>query len=271
MEPITLWRNWILASGMAATTAHDWPSTVQRTCRAVGVGPTELSTEQIAWYLASFQVPNTRQAYFNALSSWHRWLHETGRRPDNPMAMLRRPRVPRGTPRPVSTAALVRLLATPMVVKTRAAVTLAAYAGLRVHEIAKFRGEDLDRDESVLLVSGKGGVTYRLPVAAPIMVVAQEMPLHGYWYPGPSGGHVVSRTMTARITNAMRKAQVPGTPHALRHWYATHLLRSGADAVTVQELMRHASLATTQVYVRADPESRRAAVMRLPDLTVPAA
>jgi site-specific recombinase XerD len=229
-----------------------------------------LTTEQIAAYLAAQRTPNTRQAYYNALASWHRWLVDTGRRDDNPMAMLRRPRVPRGTPRPVSTANLQRLLATPMPLKTHAAVVLAAYAGLRVHEIAKFRGQDLDHDDRVLIVTGKGGVTYRLPAADPIMVAAQLMPAHGYWYPGPSGGHVVSRTMTARITNAMRKAKIPGTPHALRHWYATHLLREGADAVTVQELMRHASLATTQIYVKADPERRRDAVLRLPDLTLTA-
>ena len=270
MSALALWQNWILASGFAATTAHDWPNTVERACRATGRDPMSLTTEDIASYLAAQRTPNTRQAYYNALASWHRWLLETGRREDNPMAQLRRPRVPRGTPRPVSTANLQRLLATPLRPKTRVAIILAAYAGLRVHEIAKFRGEDLDRDERVLLVTGKGGVTYRLPAADPILVATEIMPTHGYWYPGPSGGHVVSRTMTARITNAMRKAGIPGTPHALRHWYATHLLREGADAVTVQELMRHASLATTQVYVKADPERRRDAVLRLPDLTLSA-
>lgn len=266
MSSLVLWQNWMLASGFAATTAHDWPSTIERVCRVTGATPTTLTSEQIAGYLASKRTPNTRQAYFNALASWHRWLVANNYRDDNPMDLLRRPKVPRGVPRPISTVQLARLLGTPHTYKTRAAIILAAYAGLRVHEIAKFRGEDLDLDERVLLVVGKGGVTYRLPAHERILDVALVLPRRGYWYPGPGKDHIASRTMTARITNAMRKADVPGTPHALRHWYGTHLLREGADAVTVQELMRHASLSTTQVYVKADPELRRAAITRLPGL-----
>ena len=65
------------------------------------------------------------------------------------------------------------------------------------------------------------------------------------------------------IGKAMRRAGVPGTAHALRHWYATALVESGADLRTVQTLMRHASLATTERYVRVDEQRRVDAVERL--------
>jgi integrase/recombinase XerD len=272
--PVLLrWRQWLLAAGMAATTASDWPSNVERAARATGCDLLDMTTEAIAAYLASKTNANTKGTYFTALEAWHSYAVLAGLRADNPMAGLRRPRQPRGTPRPVSTPDLERLLRSPLTVSTRAAVVLAAYAGLRVHEIAKIRGQDIDLDdEKVLTVVGKGGTMHRLPVHEPILRCAREMPRHGHWYPArPTSGrpHITSRGMTARITLAMRSADVAGTPHALRHWYATHLLRNGADAVTVQELMRHASLATTQIYVKADPEQRRAAVLRLPMLGHP--
>ena len=69
---------------------------------------------------------------------------------------------------------------------------------------------------------------------------------------GKSVSDVVGRTM--------RRAGVNATPHALRHWYATTLLANGADLRTVQELLRHKSLATTQVYTKVSDERRRQAV-----------
>lgn len=263
------WSRWLLASGMSATTAADWPATVARACRATGSDPLTMSTDDLVDYLASKPNPNTKGTYFTALEAWHRYLNARGIRLDNPMDGLRRPRQPRGTPHPVSTVGLTRLLGSPLTCGTRAAIVLAAYAGLRVHEVAKVRGEDFDLDERVLAVVGKGGRTARLPLHAPVLRSAMVMPRIGYWFPArPSSGrpHITSRGMTARITLAMRAADVAGTPHSLRHWFATHLLRGGADAVTVQELMRHSSLATTQIYMKADPEQRRAAVDGLPDL-----
>lgn len=268
-DTLQRFQQWLRGGGMAATTAHDWPRVVDRASRVIGVGILQMTTEEIAEYLSAFDRPNTRQTYFNGLASFHRWAHETGRRADNPMAPLRRPRVPRGTPHPVSTAGLQRLLGAALPTGTRAAVILAAYAGLRVHEIAKFRGQDLDLDEEVLTVEGKGGVQARLPMHQQVTYVAGQMPRSGFWFPSQRLAleHKTSRGMSTLISLAMRASDVTGTPHSLRHWYATHLLRNGADAVTVQELMRHATLAATQVYVKADPAQRRAAVLRLPDLT----
>jgi integrase/recombinase XerD len=61
----------------------------------------------------------------------------------------------------------------------------------------------------------------------------------------------------------MRRARVQGTPHSLRHWYASTLLDDGADLRTVQELLRHTSIQTTQVYTRVRDERRVSAVDRL--------
>ena len=64
----------------------------------------------------------------------------------------------------------------------------------------------------------------------------------------------------------MIRCQVPGSAHSLRHWYATQLLREGADIRVVQQLMRHASLATTAGYLAVESDALTAAVAALPDL-----
>jgi site-specific recombinase XerD len=74
---------------------------------------------------------------------------------------------------------------------------------------------------------------------------------------------VHAKSVSSIIGMAMRRAGVVGTPHSLRHWYGTTLLEDGADLRTVQELLRHKSVATTQIYTRVPDARRTAAVARL--------
>lgn len=143
-------------------------------------------------------------------------------------------------------------------------VLLAALAGLRVHEIAKVRGDDFDLERGTLTVVGKGNKRATIPLHPILLDLVPTMPA-GYWFThwetpdepisGKSCGQAISR--------AMQRAGVEATAHQLRHWYGTSLLESGADLRTVQELMRHESLATTQVYTRVTSERRRAAIHAL--------
>jgi site-specific recombinase XerD len=145
---------------------------------------------------------------------------------------------------------------------------LAAYQGLRVHEIAKMHGRDVDLGGALLRVSGKGGVVAELPLHSEVERAALTMPRSSWWFSSTFAPDrpIQGRTVTTHISTAMRRAGVAGVPHSLRHWHATALLRGGTDIRTVQTLMRHASLATTQVYLEVTDEDRRAAVLRLPVL-----
>lgn len=206
------------------------------------------------------------------LRSWFRWLRQSGHRDDDPLADLKAPRVPRRHPRPIATTHLEHLLSIRMKRRTRMMILLAAYEGLRVHEIAKMRPEHVDEAAGALFVVGKGGVERDLPLHEAVLDALVYMPRRGWWFPAykpnelfpRGGGHILPRSVSTVISDTMARAGVPGSAHSLRHWFATALLTEGADTRTVQELLGHASLATTQIYTEVADTRRAEAVHRLP-------
>ena len=230
-----------------------------------------MSQDDVVLVLGGRWKVSTRVAYHRALHAWFRWLVETDRWLEDPMDRMKAPKVPRSKPRPVTNTQLERILATRMKRNTRAMILLAAYAGLRVHEVAKVHVDDLDLAEGTLHVAGKGGHEREVPLHEDLAAAADWMPARGWWFPARKpnvafpvgGGHILSRSVSSVIGNVMTRAGVRGTPHCLRHWFATELLEQGADARTVQ-LLGHASLATTQIYTLVTDERRQAAVHRLP-------
>lgn len=265
---ISAWCTTMVAANFSARTIESWVAIVGRAARATGQMPVAFSAPAVAHWLAGHTNAHTRRTYWIALMAWSRHLVACEVRPDNPMDALRRPSLPRGCPRPVSTISLYRILDHERLKeRTRGMILLAAYAGLRVHEVAKVRGEDFDIDQMLIQVHGKGGRSDMLPLHPVLLPVVAAMPDRGFWYPTPiqpAGRPIDPRTVTSLIKGAMTAAGVAGVPHGLRAWYATSLLRAGVDVRTVQTLMRHASLNTTQLYLEVVDEHRRAAVLRLP-------
>lgn len=173
----------------------------------------------------------------------------------------------RGVPRPVTSAQVEAILgacADTRARQTRAYVILAAYAGLRVHEIAQIRGEDVRDGE--LLVDGKGGSRSSVPMHPAVAALADVMPRRGWWFPTDGiEGHVHRCSVSSAIARAMRRADVPGTPHALRHHYGTQvLISSGGNLRVTQRALRHASPATTAIYTAIADDSLRMAIAAIP-------
>lgn len=267
------WAVWMRAAGRSERTITDRLQLLARASKRVGEPAGEMTTRGLVAFLGSPMSAGTRATYYAALRAWHRWLMLTGNRGDDPTVPLARPRAPRRTPRPVSNEGLAALLRSRMKRRTRVMVLLAAYQGLRVHEIAKLRGEDVDLIGRRLRVVGKGGLDAMLPLHSVIAEQARVMPRRGWWFPAykpnrprPDGeGPVLARSVSTVISIAMRRAEVPGTAHCLRHWHGTQLLRTAkADARVTQTLLRHASLATTAIYTEVDADDCRDALERLP-------
>src|SRR5690606_17919341 len=103
----------------------------------------------------------------------------------DPTIKVPRPRVRRGTPRPVATAHVAALLALPMQHSTRTKVLLAAYAGLRASEIAAMHGRGVDRVAETMRVHGKGGSDDVVPLHPILLAEAEHYPNRGYWFPSP--------------------------------------------------------------------------------------
>lgn len=272
-ELLDSWASWMRAQSMAETTIANRAQNVARFAERLEIDPQWMSAEEVMRGLGAWIHPATKATYYYSLRAWFHWLQITGERDDSPMLNLPPPRVPKGRPRPISTAQLRRLLTQRMKRRTRAMVLLASCEGLRVHEVAKVRGEDFDLREGTLYVLGKGGVPRTLPLHDDVARIADWMPRRGFWFPTtykpnrafPDGkGHVLARSVSTIVGNVMTRADVPGTPHALRHWFATELLEQGVDLRTVQELLGHASLATTQIYTKVSGKRRDEAVERLP-------
>lgn len=261
------WQASMRAEGLAQRTVADRPTVIARAAAAMGCDVLAMTEDSIVEWIASCATPGTRATYFGALRAWHAWLLRTDRRTDDPTARLRTPRVPRRLPRPVATAHLEALLASRMHKRTRVMIHLAAFQALRVHEVAKVRGEDVDVMGGTLRVIGKGGVEAHLPLHPTVRADARRMPRQGWWFPALEGDGPIRRdSVSSIISEAMGRVGVPGTAHQLRHWYATTLLEEGVDVRVVQELMRHASLATTAIYTRVSDRQRVDAVARLPRL-----
>lgn len=209
---------------------------------------------------------STAATYHSYLTAWFKWLCLMEYRADNPMIKLSSPKYPERVPRPVSDDDLTRLLCTRMHHRTRVMVMLAALEGLRVSEIAQVRGEDLDVRGPRLFVIGKGGKRAWIPLHPLIAEVSETMPRRGWWFPANNrrpGDHLHGKSVSDIIGQAMRRAGARGTPHSLRHWFGTTALEDGADLRTVQELLRHKSVSSTQIYTQVSDARRTAAVTKL--------
>lgn len=262
---LTAWKTWMLAQSLSWRTVNERLGTVIRMAEQCRVSPHLAGVEHIVGWLAEngAWTPRTRHTYHSALTAWFLWLQKQEIRPDNPMVHVGKPKSVRSDPRPISDRDLVRVLAIRKNRRTTAMLLLAAFAGLRVHEIAKVRGEHLDLISRHIRVVGKGGHTDTLPLHHRIIECAYQMPKTGWWFPGVDGGHQRRESVGGTIKEAMTRAGVVGSAHQLRHWYGTALVEAGVDLRTVQELMRHRQLTSTQIYTKVSDQRRADGVNRL--------
>lgn len=225
----------------------------------------QIERRDVVKFLADTRyAPGTRSNYFSNLRLFFDWMIAEGYRDDHPMIGLKKPRKPPSVPHPVTNEQFAQILASRMRPGTRRAIMLAAYAGLRVHEICKLDGDDYQGGR--LLVKGKGGRTDEIPVPMVLAAALEGMPRSGLWFESPKypGKPMNRQGMSTMIGRAIRRAGVNATAHSLRHWYATTLLREGVDIRVVQSLMRHASLQTTAGYLAITSSARIEAVEQLP-------
>lgn len=189
--------------------------------------------------------------------------------PEAALPALRGPRVKKGLPRPVAPAEAVALASDvadaarlPWVGARDFALLLLLYgAGLRIGEALGLTGAALPLD-AVLRVTGKRGKTRLVPILPAVRTAAAryaalcpfDLSPDAPLFRGVRGGALDAGVVRATVRGARRALGLPErtTPHALRHSFATHLLAGGADLRSLQELLGHASLSSTQIYTAVD-------------------
>lgn len=210
-------------------------------------------------------IPGTRATYVAAFRSFYRWAHSMGLTSEDPTVFVPRPKVPRGLPRPMSDQAL-RDGIQHGPDRVRLALMLAAYAGLRAGEIGRLRGEHVT-DALVRVENGKGGDSGTVPLHP---VLAEELavwPQVGPVFPLLRGrGHAAGYVVSAAVNSWLRGRGHPDTLHMARHWFGTRAYGVSADLRAVQELMRHRSVVSTQIYTALVPSRGGAIVSQLPDV-----
>jgi integrase/recombinase XerD len=211
----------------------------------------------------------------SAVRSFHRFLVRDGVLTTDPTSDVRRPRLPRSLPKAIPLGDVERLLAAPdeataSGARDRAILELLYGAGLRISELTALDVDDVDLEEGSVRVLGKGGKEREVPVGrhareAVSAYLVRGRPLlagprsRGALFLNTRGGRLTRQSCARILESHVRAAGIERrvTLHGLRHSFATHLLEGGADVRVVQELLGHASVATTQVYTLVTKEHLR--------------
>lgn len=205
------------------------------------------------------------------------YCHRRGWLPDDPGLLLGSAKAPRPLPAVLDQQQAQAVLEAPSAgepkeLRDQAILELLYATGVRVSELCALDVDDVDRDRHVIRVLGKGRKERSVPFGLPALRALDKWCVHGrpLWiragsgaavFLGVRGGRIDAGTVR-RVVHA-RLREVEGAPdmgpHGLRHSAATHLLEGGADLRSVQELLGHASLHTTQIYTHVSIERLRTA------------
>jgi integrase len=236
------------ASGRSAATLKRRRWAVRHLERC-GVDPFTATADDLERAMLELRTAQTRRCFLSDMRSFYRWANRRGYVPSNPADWIDTPRVPRRLPSPMTVAELRRALelADPT---TRLMLMLGAFAGLRVSEIARLRGEHVAN--GVLLVrGGKGGKDRAVPIAPEL---AAELAAFGVTV-GPVFG-TTPGYVSERIRKHFRACGIDARPHDLRHTFGTAAAaRVNGNLELVAALMGHTSTATTRGYVAFTPHT----------------
>lgn len=208
----------------------------------------------------------------SALRAFYRWLEAEEVARNRAILQVSLPKVPHAIPKPLTVAKAAEVMEATaeaeldwIAARNEAVLLLLYGSGLRISEALGLSPKDAPGpDRDVLHIRGKGGRERLVPVL-PITRAAIDRYMRLCGYPldrdgplflGARGGPLSPRIVQKLMEDMRERLGLPATatPHALRHSFATHLLSAGADLRQIQELLGHASLATTQVYTEVDRE-----------------
>ena len=260
----------LLEEGLAPASVGAYRNSLRLAARLLGKPVHTFTAADVQNVLARMMDAQRKPASLahmrTSLRRYFAWLAETGQRRDDPTARLEPARLQKPLPRSISEADVEKLLAapdpaTPAGCRDTAMLELLYACGLRVSELVGLSLANLNLQDGILRVRGKGQKERLVPIGE-AAVAAVERYIHAArpqllgkknsdtLFIGNRGNPVSRQTFwkTIRDYAAASGITAPVSPHTLRHAFATHLVNHGADLRVVQMLLGHSSLSTTQIY-----------------------
>ena len=269
----------LAAARLAPRTVEAYRRDLAALAAWLGRSPASATTDDLERYLAELRAAGVAASTIvrrvAAVRALFRHLVLLGARRDNPAAELDLPRRVRRLPRTLSVGEVERLVdaaagTTPTALRDRALVELLYGAGLRVGEAVALERASVDLESRIVRAVGKGNKERLVPIGRQAADAVRRYLAHGRPYldrrhrpelflnarGGPltrAGVFLILRRLAAKAGLEPERIH----PHLLRHSFATHLLEGGADLRSVQEMLGHADLATTELYTHVSDRRRR--------------
>jgi len=270
--------------GLSTNTAKAYARDLKQYNETITHNAGDVSEQTLSMHLAQLRAAGLATTSiarkFASIRSYHRFLLSEGYANSDPTASIEAPKRPQALPKALTVEETVRLVeqpatTTPIGRRDRAILETLYATGCRVSELIHIDQHDVDFETSTAFVTGKGDKQRIVPVGSFATTAIQA------WLPDRMSirrpgadtgalfltvrGNRMSRQTVWRIVK--RYGEAAGiasrrlSPHVLRHSAATHMVEGGADLRTVQEMLGHASLSTTQVYTKVSPEHLREIVI----------
>jgi integrase/recombinase XerD len=239
----------------------------------VDVSPVKITEEQLQQFIYTISTevnPRSQSRIISGLKSFFSYLIFEDYRADNPMELIEAPRIGRKLPDTLSVTEIDALIAAidlskPEGERNRALLETLYGCGLRVSELVELKLSDLFFDEGFIKVTGKGNKQRFVPIGPNTQKYIQFHQQRRSHLPIQKGhedtlflnrrGRKLTRAMVFTIIKSLAveiKLHKTISPHTLRHSFATHLLENGADLRSIQLLLGHESITTTEIYVHLD-------------------
>jgi tyrosine recombinase XerC len=236
---------------------------------------TQANTTKVRSWLAQFISKNydksTRSRKLSSVRAFYRFLVREGDAKANPVLGISGPKLDKKLPTFLDKVQVVKLLESPESLdlagfRDKAILELLYSSGIRVSELVGLNYDDVDFISEAVKVKGKGKKERLVPMGRPSAIALKkyfdERKKSGSKkdakavFTNRSGERLNARTVQRVVQKYMKKTLLPGhiSPHSLRHTFATHMLDAGADLRSVQELLGHESISTTQIYTHITPE-----------------